>query len=442
MKKIFSAFIALIMLLSFSGCGWKVEIVDPREETAELEKNEPTISVSEPEENTESQKEPEIFSASLIVDPETPFSEIKSPEDFSGLKVVSLKETEMTGKTLEIWEKYITPLEKTLLGEFDENNLPKNGCATYTYIFYSCEYLDYTHYGIEKSGCDMSENYLVDGRRVEESLGRWFPWNPEDYRQFFDYNPETDEYQICGCGGGPTFTYITDYRQEDDLLTIEFALYDGWSESGYAEVYSCHEVKIRLEENGWKYLSSKIKYESKIYSPQWHNDDYSAFASYSTPKPEQEYVGNYLIGNGNKYYDIKINDPRGHKMYFGEKPYCFFLSLSGLYFYRFETGEFVHISEVPSEYDLPHFIKNVWVDNNGNIILSYAVLEDHPDNSIVEIAVLEGEKYEVINYINTGFSANYFDDMPFDAVHEIIEDGTVEIYDVETESYKNIKYLE
>jgi hypothetical protein len=129
-------------------------------------------------------------------------------------------------------------------------------------------------------------------------------------------------------------------------------------------------------------------------------------------------------------------------MYFGENSYCFFLSLNGLYFYRFETDEFIHISELPSEYNKPHMIRNAWIDNSGHIILSYNVFSSNPEKVNVEIAVLDEESYEVINYINTGLSADFFEDRPFIAQWNPIEENTLEIYNTKTGDYEKINYLE
>ena len=439
MKKIFLVLLALVFV--FSGCVKSPVLPSENEGSSSSSESEEPSSSSEsvPEEKPE----PEIFNISIVVDSETLPAEISEAETVS-FEVIPKEATKMSGETLEIWEKYIAPIESAmpLSLDFDENNAPHGNIAIYTYIFYQCENLDYKYYGIEKSGYDMAESYLVDGRKTEESIARWFPWNPEDYRQYFEYLPETDQYHIPGCGGGYTYTFIRNYSFDEDILTIDFSIYDGWGEGEYLEVYENHTLKIKIEENGWKYLSNETTFKESIYSPQWHNEDFSKFSSFSTPKLAQEYIGNYLIRNGNKHYNIDINGPRGHKMYFGENSYCFFLSLNGLYFYRFETDEFIHISKLPSEYNKTHMIRNAWIDNSGHIILSYNVLSNNPEQVTVEIAVLDEESYEVINYINTGLSADFFDEMPFIAQWDPIEGNTVEIYNTKTGDYEKINYLE
>ena len=69
MKKSITAFLALIMLISFSACGWKVEIVNPNE----IIENDTEISVSEPEKSDNNEYYDEVLEA-----PENP---VKGEED-------------------------------------------------------------------------------------------------------------------------------------------------------------------------------------------------------------------------------------------------------------------------------------------------------------------------------------------------------------------------
>lgn len=69
MKKTITAFLALIMLISFSACGWKVEIVNPNE----IIENDTEISVSEPEKSDNNEYYDEVLEA-----PENP---VKGEED-------------------------------------------------------------------------------------------------------------------------------------------------------------------------------------------------------------------------------------------------------------------------------------------------------------------------------------------------------------------------
>ena len=69
MKKTMTAFLALIMLISFSACGWKVEIVNPNE----IIENDTEISVSEPEKSDNNEYYDEVLEA-----PENP---VKGEED-------------------------------------------------------------------------------------------------------------------------------------------------------------------------------------------------------------------------------------------------------------------------------------------------------------------------------------------------------------------------
>lgn len=439
MRKYISAFLMLLIVLLLCSCGNV-----PEKETVSTESSESETEAESPAAGQPEETEPEIFTVSLVTDSNALPSGIEPSDEFETFKVISAEEAKMTGETYEIWEKYIAPIESgmPLALDFDENNAPSGNIAIYTYIFYQCENLDNKYYGIEKSGFDMSENYFVDGRKTEESIGRWFPWDPEDYRRYFEYIPETDQYKIPGCGGGYTYSCVRDYSFEGDILTIDFSIYDGWGEGEYLEVFSNHTMKIKIEEKGWKYLSNKKTYEKSLYSPRWHNSDFSAFAHFTTPKMSSESSFNYVIFNKNQYYSVDIGNPFGHKMYFGEKPYCFFLTASGLYFYRFETNEFIRISEVPSEYNKTHYIRTAWVDSDGYIIISYNAVISDLSKAAVEIAVLDSETYEIINYINTGLPADYFEEIPFEIQHEILEEKFVEIYDTETEQLKKIKYLE
>ena len=435
MKKLILIFTAVISMLSFSACGWKVEIRNPTENNSEL-----VIREEQENEIPDSEPERKLFTASFLKDYSIPAPEIFETEDFSVPKIVSASKTEMSGETYEIWNKYIDPLDKILLGEFDEKNPLKTGGATYTYLFYYCENLDFEYYGIEKSGCDMAESYLVDGRRTEESIARWFNWNPEDYREYFDYNPETDEYRIVCCGGGPTFTYVTDYRFEGDILTVEFDTYNGLDEADSYMILSSHEVKIRLEETGWKYLSARET--ENYFSPNWHSYDYSFGADFyegwegGKPGNITKY---WLFGKGKKF-DAKIYGMTTHKLYFGQKNICLFFTENGLYLYDF--NEFYHVSELPSEYEGIHTVKNAWIDSDGNLIITYVKGTNAESEDFIELAVFDIETKEVKNYIHTLLPADYIESENTIGLKPEPLEGTVRIYDVVTGEYETIKYLE
>lgn len=435
MKKLFFCFLAVILMFSLSACGWKIEIRNPYESAEELiikEETENEIPVFEEEEK--------LFSVNFIKNSALSESEIFETEDFSLPKIVSASETEMSGEIYEICDKYIEPFDKILLGEFDEKNPPKTGGATYTYIFYYCENLDFEYYGIEKSECDMSESYLVDGRKTEESIARWFNWNPEDYRKYFEYIPETDEYQIVGCGGGPVFIYVTGYSLEGDILTVEFDTYNGLEESDSYMVTSSHEVKIKLEETGWKYLSARKTEE--YFSPDWHSGDYSFGADYyegwEGGKPGD--ITKYRIFGNGKKTDAKIYGMTTHKLYFGEENICLFFTENGLYVYDF--NEFSHISELPSEYDEIHTLKNAWIDTEGNLIVAYVRGREAESKNFIEIAVLDIKTKEVKNYISTRIPADYIESENTIGFKPEPVEGEVKIYNTLTGEYETIRYLE
>ena len=167
LKRIF--LILLAFLIIFCGCEKNPVLPSETEGSSSAsESEEPSVSS---EEVLEEEPEPEIFNISLVVDSATLPAEISEAETVS-FEVVPRDATKMSGETLEIWEKYIAPIESAmpLSLDFDENNAPHGNVAIYTYIFYQCENLDYKYYGIEKSGYDMAESYLVDGRKTEEAI--------------------------------------------------------------------------------------------------------------------------------------------------------------------------------------------------------------------------------------------------------------------------------
>lgn len=393
MKKLLSFLLIAVFILSFSACE------TPKEEPAA-----PTISdipdfFEEPvlkEDQSVACEEPkEIFTISLVTDESISAPVTKEIKDFAPPKFVSTEETAMTGRTLEIWEKYISPMDSfmPLSLDFDENNAPNGNIAIYSYIFYQCEYLDSKYYGIEKSEYDMAENYWADGRKTEESIARWFPWSPEDYRRYFEYDAKTDKYFVPGCGGGVPYTYITDYRIDGDYLTIDFSYYDGWAESEACQIFSSHTLKIKLEETGWKYLSNKNTYESKKFF-NWISKDFTAVAAMNNWNPGID--GEFTVFNNNKLHLLTVFGATNYHFYLDDTPCALFPSKSGVLIYDFGSNSTRCIKELPSFCTKIHETTDAVIENKDEITIYYRCTACHEDYT----AILDYETLEVKNFIH------------------------------------------
>lgn len=424
MKKSFAFLSAFVMLFCLSAC-----TPEPEDETREpVISFDAEISTSEAEDEN---PEPDIPFISLITDESLPESFIEPIEGLTSPRSVFKEEVSMTDECREIYEKYISNADITLSCEFSENEIP---FSFLTHVFYVCERLDHEVLGIEESGYDMAESYWVPEEIVEKSLCRWFPWSAEDIRDHFEYNSETGEYSLPGAGGGPYYSYVTDFEYiEDDLLRVYISEYDGYAEKEPFPVTNNFVLDIRLNDDGsWTYLSNK-KIDNSI-DPIWFSGTFSCGAAFG----EWNYGGTstYYVFTENETSLITVYGSVAHKMFFDEKPCSFFISSNGLWVYGYDSLGLRHISELPSEYDCVHSVKDVWLDTENRIIISYM-----DEIGRAEIAVLDYETFELINYFNTGIKTNSNVDIPMGLKPETIADGKIEIYDTENGTWQTIDYI-
>lgn len=423
MRKIIAFILTFALLFGFSACRTKPEA----ENTDMLISSEAESSASEQEENSE----PEVFSASLISNNELPESFIEPADGLSAPKGASEEEVGMTPECREIYDKYISPTGVTLSEEFSESEIP---FRFLTHVYYVCERLDYDVLGIEKSGYDMAESYWINGDEVEERLCRWFPWTAEDIRNHFEYNSETGEYSLPGAGGGPHYSFVTGFEYpEDGILRIYISEYDGYLEEGPYPVMDSFVLEVRLNDDGsWTYISNK-KAEDTV-DPIWFNAD--TFCGADMEDWNYDGTSTYNIFSDGEASRITVYGSVAHKMYFDQKPCCFFISTNGIWVYGFDSLGLRHISSLPTEKESIHFVKNVWFDSEERIIIAH-----HREGGTIEIAVLDYATLEVVNWFDTGLSSDFSEDIPIGLQPETVTDGTTEIYDAETKTYKKIEYM-
>lgn len=379
MRKIIVFLLSVLIIFLFAACG---------KNNSEITENIEPI----PDKEIENTKE-KIYNVSIVTDKNFSKPSVEKVSDISPQKFVKAEDTIMEGKTLEIWEKYISPIESgmPLALDFDEENAPNGNIAIYSYIYYQCENLDYKYYGIEKSGFDMAENCWADGRKTEESIARWFPWKPEDYREYFEYNEENDKYFIPGCGGGLEKTYISNYQYEGDYLIIDFSFYNNFSENGIHQIFSSHTLTIKPEETGWKYISNKKTYEYEhLFS--WTNDDGFFGANMIEWNPGNK--ADFEIFCGNELYLLTVYGATDYYFYMDEKPCAIFISKLGLIIYDFESNSIRIVDTLPSTCNDIHETIDVQREAENAIAVFYRDIKNHD----AQTAILDYGTLEVLSH--------------------------------------------
>ncbi|MFA9380426.1 MAG: serine aminopeptidase domain-containing protein [Acetanaerobacterium sp.] len=95
---------------------------------------------------------------------------------------------------------------------------------------------------------------------VEGTIMRYFELVPEQVQAILiNYIPEQKSYRFLGGrGGGESHVVVVDSRETDDLLELDYEIY-GY-ENGFILGASGTNT-IRVEQDGWKYLSNKTTYK-------------------------------------------------------------------------------------------------------------------------------------------------------------------------------------
>lgn len=392
MKKLFALFLALLLLCS---CGIQEEpIIDKPQ------------SEPEKQEESKSEEKEEMFFISIAADEsfEKPFFE-KTEEKFSPV-LIKPEEIIMSEDKQEIYEKYIAPIDNPmpLHTEFSEDFAPK---GIYTYIFQQCRGLDEKVLGITNDYSTMAaegESFWVDGGYAEETIKRWFGWEPEDYREYFEYDAEKNMYLMVACGGGPVYHYVTDYKMEGDTLYVSYsAYYEGPMDSNFPEmeylfVYYKGIAEIKIEERGWKYVSNKKVYSEEF--PTWHNKDFGFTAK--SVEYEYPFKEEFRITKGSEVSKLVISGPIYREFYMSDFPVGIFVTEGGIVIFDFEKENIRTITNLPTKYDGKHNIITAFMDDNNNIIVAYVKKDYNPYASPIEIVVLDYGSLSVINYIDTG----------------------------------------
>ena len=390
MKK-FAVLIIFLLLLSLLGCE-KTET--PSEPVPEVPSSE-----SEGEAEPEEPSEPELFKVSIVTENVKDAFVEPTDEVFEPL-YVKAEEVIMSEEYQAVYDTFIDDTGYLLRKEFSEDYIP------YTYltdVYKTCERKDFEFLGIPKSDPGTDEGFWLSSAEVEERLGRYFLWEKEDIRNAFGYDSETDQYVIPVGGGGPMFTYITDVQKDGDILKIYYSFYhdtsfyDGIENPEYFPVYRKAILEIKQEEPLWKYKSNKIIYDDEI--PTWHNSDYSFAAnvlSYSAgTKAEYSVIKNSSINI------VTVFGRNYHSFYMEQTPCGIFETPGGIWIYDFESESLRKITELPSKYDEKHWVTYVGRDSGNRIVVAYQCVSDDEYAENIELAVLDYETLEVINYIDT-----------------------------------------
>ena len=121
-----------------------------------------------------------------------------------------------------------------------------------------------------------------------------------------------------------------------------------------------------------------------------------------------------------------------------QTPCGIFESAGGIWIYDFETEELRKITELPSKYNENHVVNYVGRDSENRIVVAYQCVSEDEYAPNIELAVLDYETLEVINYIDTEFTRgpNFSMGIDRDRNHSFL------IYYHETDKENIINYLE
>ena len=445
MKK-FAVLIIFLLLLSLLGCE-KTET--PSEPVPEVPSSE-----SEGEAEPEEPSEPELFEVSIA--PDVNFADASLEiisENYSPI-LLSPEDVIMSEEYQIMYDKYVKPISNAmpLRHEFSENKAPD---IIYTYIFYQTRWLDENvldiHSDYDPIGGEGDSQWL-NGRAIEESIARWFPWNPKDYRQYFEYDSESDRYYAVACGGGPSFSYLTGYEEtEDGRLLLSYSFYnDDMSGSQKVfKVYFSGILEVKLEEKGWKYLSNTETFSCEHGT--WHNEDYSFDVTTAEWHPKE--LGVYEIFSKPFIGKLSVPGILNHSVNV-ESQACFFPSYKGIWVFNGNKFNLDLISFLPSNENITHIVSEVKFDDEGNVIIIYTpfveITEDCSVESLkeqcgtIKLAVFKLSEPENIKFIDTKIYPYVFKDgldvFHIDARSQEIKNGKIYFYMHESEYSKGIEY--
>lgn len=445
MKKIIVLIIFLIFF-SFFGCEKPPTPSEPATE----------ISLSEPESEVESEdlSEPELFEVSIAPNPKLKDASLEILSENYSPVLLSPEEVIMSEEYQAVYDKYLKPISNPmpLCFEFSSDKAPN---IIYTYIFYQTRWLDENvldiHSDYDPIG-DEGDSQWLNGQAIEESIERWFPWFPEDYRKYFEYDRENNRYFAPACGGGPSFSYLTGYEEtEDGRLLLSYSFYndDMSGNQKFFKVYFSGILEVKLEEKGWKYLSNTKTFRCEHGT--WYNEDYSFDVTTSEWHPKE--LGVYEICSEPMLIKISVPGILNHTVNV-ERKICYFPSYKGIWFFDDKKSGLDLISFLPSNEERTHIVSEVKFDDEGNVIIIYTPYVEINDNSTVEslkkecgtikLAVFKLSEPENIKFIDTEIYPYVFKDgldvFHIDARSQEIKNGKIYFYMYESEYVKGIEY--
>ena len=385
-------FLLLAFVLIFCGCEKTPVPAETESSVSKIEESSEIVPEEEPKE--------ELFNVSIAPDVNFADASLETiSENYSPI-LLSPEDVIMSEEYQKVYDTFIGGTGYLLSEEFSEDYIP------YTYltnVYGTCERKDFELLGIPKSDHGMDESFWLSSAEVEERLGRYFLWEKEDIRNAFGYDPETDQYPIPAGGGGPMFTYITNVEKDEDILRIYYSfyhdttVYEGIENPEYFLVYRKAVLEIEQGNTLWKYKSNKIIYDSDIAT--WHNSDYSYAANISDfssgIKAEYDLIKNSSVNK------LTVFGRVNHRFYMNQTPCGIFETPGGVWIYDFDNEELKKIAKLPSKYNEKHQVTYVGRDRENRIVIAYQCVSDDEYSQNIELAVLDYETLEVINYIDT-----------------------------------------
>jgi len=436
MRKFFIMMLAAVLAFLLCSC----EDAQKPEDIFSSSENSTSEEVSESEPSEENITEKEFFMGSLFTDKNLPKASVETISDDYEVIAVSKEQLSMSDEYREIYDKYLAPINSAmpLYHNFSAKEAPDD---IYGYIVYQCRSLDEKVLGIKadyKERADIGDSCWVNGRAVEESIARWFPWKPEDYRQYFKYNEETDEYLIPGFGGGPVFSYLTGYDQRDNILLLFYSFYidEMEEEQEIFQVYKSGILEIELLDEGWKYLSNEITYDESGYF--WKTDDYSFCVDCEKFLYSEEAI--YKIADGNTLKRFTISGGLDHD-FNADKKLCMVSSVNGLWIYDAEKEELRCLENIPVAEERDYSIAKFWLDGENIVLLCYPyaeITEEDTEESVeaksgnMIISVVRFDDFCPVQMIDTKMKADFITD-PYDKIYpnmagNLLGAGGIEIF--------------
>ena len=254
MQKFLSLVSALFLALSLCAC---TPAADISESSAPPEISEAPEISSAPEKSEESDapEKSEPPEASAPEQSETEEPTISEP----------VKSCDETGEAY--CEKYVAPwcLNCPFVFDFDyrDESAPEPPeKVSVSWLFANCWYIAHGE------SPDGKYEGTYPAQLVEDTIGRYFPFPPEELRRFAN-SEERDvirysggEYRLArGFGGGGAYMAVSGYSKENGLLQLDCDMYSADQNT----LLLSFSLVISESDGGYKYLANHVRYVSDDY---------------------------------------------------------------------------------------------------------------------------------------------------------------------------------